>query len=234
MQRKSTVTVISFNLQSTTEKQTKWISNHILTKKPDVILFQEVNNGILLKLVEKLRNHSYHYKIANERRKTYELIASRWPITNHSFKRYSTSRRGHGILWANLNIFNDVITVASTQLDQENIHKRIGQLDCILDFFAERGNSTIIGCDTGFLRRENYNLEGTDWNDAWWDAGRNKFAQYTIDCNRNKNTQMQARPDRIYYIGEFDEPTFELIGTQTTEQPFHFAIKLTLQLLINK
>ena len=233
MQRKSTITVISFNLQSTTGKQNKWISNHILTEKPDVLLFQEVNNAILLKLVKRLRKLNYYYKIANERRRTYELVASRWPIAKHSFKRYSTSRKGHGVLWADLNIFNDVITVASSQLDQENVSKRTGQLACILDFFTKRGNSTIIGCDTGFLKGENYNLKNPYWEDAWWNTGRNKYAQYTIDCNRNKNTQMQARPDRIYYIGEFGEPTFDFVGTQDTEYPFiHFAIKVTLQLII--
>ncbi len=237
-----TLTVVSFNMWADSflkNERTEWVYKHILKNKPDVILLQEVSNSIVLDLTKKLRRLDYQYKVANEGRVVYELICSKWPIVDHKFNRYSTSKKGNGVLWADIKINGNIVTVASTQLDQEpeEFQKRLGQLDCIMKFLANRYHTTILGCDTGFGRGEEYDLRGTRWKDAWVTSGKNKLAQYTYDFNRNKNIteQVQTRPDRIYYQGAFTDPDYELVGTLATcgaikvNPSNHFGIQLTLR-----
>jgi hypothetical protein len=242
-----TLTVVSFNMWAESflkTERTDWVYKHILKEKPDVILFQEVSNSNVLELAKKLRKLDYHYKVANEKRTVYELICSRWPIVDHKFNRYSTSKKGCGLLWADLKIKGNIVTVGSTQLDQDpdEDQKRLGQLDCILKFLANHNHTTIVGCDTGFRKNEGYDLQGTQWKDSWVESGKNKLAQYTYDFNRNKNIteRVQTRPDRIYYQGAFKEPYYELLGTLAmcgsakVNPSDHFGIKLTIQVLIRE
>nr|QBK87103.1 MAG: endonuclease/exonuclease/phosphatase family protein [Marseillevirus LCMAC201] len=208
--------VVSFNLWSDPflkNERTEWVYTHIIKEKPDIILFQEVSNSNVLELTKKLRKYNYQYKVVSEGRTVYEMICSKWQITNHKFNRYSTSKTNRGLLWADLRINGSIVTVASTQLDQGTgeIQKRLGQLDCILKSLANLHHTTIIGCDTGFIK-ENYNL--SHWKDAWVSTGK-KVPQYTYDSKRNKNItkNIQTRPDRIYYQGGITDPIYELIGT---------------------
>lgn len=237
------LTVVSFNVWADSflkPERTKWIFKHILKERPDVILFQEVSNSNVLEITKKLRKLNYQYKVANESRNVYELICSRWPIVDHKFNRFSTSAQGRGVLWADIKINDNVVTVASSQLDQglDETQKRIGQLDCVLKFLANRHHTSIVGCDTGFKRGENYDTRGTRWQDSWITAGKNKLAQYTYDFNRNKNVteQVHTRPDRIYYQGDFIDPDYELIGTMGScgtakvHPSNHFGIKLNIRL----
>jgi hypothetical protein len=230
------ITLISFNVWQEPilkKERTEWIYENILKNKPDIILLQEVTNSILLEFVSELRNSNYQYKISNSNRKVYEIICSRRPILNYNFKRFSTSKSGKGIMWVDIKLNSETITVASAQLEQgeENYNKRIGQLSCILNFLAEK-RKVILGCDTGLLKDDHFdgNIVRDEWRDAWIDGGKNKFAQYTIDSNRNTYAKTQARPDRIYYLGFTQkESTFELIGTNETKPPsMHFGLKVTI------
>ena len=230
-----TLTIISFNMwdnPTLKNERAKWVYENIIQQKPDIILLQEVTNSILLELVSELRNAGYQYKISNNKlRKVYEMICSRRPIIAHKFKSFSTSNTNRGILLADIQLQNDYITVASTQLEQgeSNYTKRVGQLSCVLDFLEENDHNVIIGCDTGFLKDEYFSINKDKWKDAWIDE-KNKFARYTIDSNRNNYAKIQARADRIYYLGFIHkEPTFELIGTEEGKHPsMHFGIKITI------
>ncbi len=237
-----TLKVVSFNLWTDPVLRTersKWVYTQILQEKPDIILFQQVCNNNVLELIKKFRKLNYKYTVSNNGRAAYELICSKWPILDHKFNRYSTSKKGRGLLWADLNVNGTIITVASTQLDQEanDIKKRVGQLDCILKFLANRRRTTIIGCDTGFLKDEGYDLRGTVWQDAWVSSGKNQLTQYTYDSNRNTNIteSVQSRPDRIYYQGAFTELEYELLGTTgccgtaQVNPSNHFGIRLTIK-----
>lgn len=242
MEDVTTLTVVSFNMWADPflkKDRLEWVYKNIIKERPDIILFQEVSNSIVLELAKKLRKLDYQYKVANENRTVYEMICSKWPIINYKFSRYSTSNTHRGVLWADLKINDKKVTVASTQLEQgpESLDKRLGQLDCILKFFANRHHTTIVGCDTGFVKGENYDLRGTKWKDAWISSGKNKLAQYTVDFNRNKNIteQVQNRTDRIYYQGPFVDPVYSLVGTTgecgniKVNPSNHFGIELRLR-----
>ena len=233
--------VVSFNLWSdpfAKNERTEWVYTHIIKEKPDIIFFQEVSNSNVLELTKKLRKHNYQYKVVSEGRTVYEMICTKWNIANHKFNRYSTSKTGRGLLWADLKINGSIVTIASTQLDQDagDTKKRLGQLDCILNFLANHHHTTIIGCDTGFIK-ENYNLSGTNWKDAWVSSGK-KLPQYTYDSNCNKNiaSRLQTRPDRIYYQGGLTDVSYELVGTAETcgsiktNPSTHFGIWCTFTL----
>jgi len=208
------ISIISFN--SVPEKSLKWLSKCIHTENPYIALFQGVTNQTVMPIIAKLRKYSYQYKVSNDKRKVYEIIACKRPIVDSIFKRFSTSKTGKGILWANILIDDQTITLASTSLEQGDELIGMGQLDCITEFFDKQGQ-TIIACDTGFKGKYE-----TEWNDAWHSAGKNSLAQYTVE-----DGSLRYRPDRIYYNG-FDDPTFELLSR--TEKLPHFPIKLTLQI----
>lgn len=237
----SIVTVISFNIWSgeyCKRERTEWLLNNVIDQAPDILLLQEVSNANVLEITARLREKKYEYKVANAGRKVYELIASKWPINDYAFSKFSTSRTGRGLLWAIVKIRGKPVTIGCAQFEQtpSEVKKRIGQLDCAQSFLAQRGQNCIFGCDTGFQPDELYTLP--EWNDAWSVAGKNQLAMYTIDSKRNTHFDdkqlTQSRPDRIYYQGNFKNSTYTLLGTEQTSgvhPSTHFGIKMTLYFL---
>lgn len=212
------LTIISYNLwaKNTLKKDLlEWIQKNIIDLRPDVILFQEVTNAIVVDLTTKLRISGYQFKISNQSRNEYEMICSKWPIRDFKFKRFSNSPTYRGVLWCIIVIDGRNILVANSQLEQDinNFEKRTGQLQCLFDSFSKSKYYVIMGCDTGLRPKEE--VENKLFQDAWIKTGKNKFARYTFDSERNSNVTepIQSRPDRIYIKGDIDEISFQLIGT---------------------
>ena len=214
------ITVISYNLWDKNPSKKDlldWITINIINKKPDIILFQEVTNAIIIDLTTTLRQTNYQFKISNQSRENYEIICAKWPIVNFKFKKFSTTETKRGILWSCIKIEGKTFIIANSQLEQgpNFYHKRIGQLDCLFDFLSKSNNIVILGCDTGLYPDENYSNDLL--YDAWIETGKNKYAKYTYDSTRNSNISqsqpIQSRPDRIFFKGNLDDMSFQLIGT---------------------
>jgi hypothetical protein len=239
-----TLNIVSFNIWNDPyyqKERLKWIKENILKNKYDIILFQEVNNNIILELTKKLRKLNYNYKISNNKRNTYEIICSIYPIINYKFQKFSNSNTNKGLLWITIRINNKNILIANTQLEQtSNTLISENQLKCVFNFLSQMNNinNIILGCDIGKL--SNISIDNK-WNDAWITNGKNKYEQYTYNSyiNKNiillKNKHKQIRSDRIYYTGNFIEPELRFIGTIPINNNIypstHFGLHLKITLI---
>ena len=233
-----TLHIIDFNVwhhDLYRKERLEWLIKMIKERLPEVLILQEVNNPIILDLTNELRYLGYQYKISEPHKGVYELLASRYIISNYKFNRYSNSPIGNGVLWADIKVHDEIVTIASTQLD--NSPKRREQLKCILNYFKTRQNPVIIGCDTKNPKGERLDIDESYWYDVWKMAGRNKYSRFTVDYQRNNNVDdgVQYRPDRVYVNRYFDKHHIyqNLIGTEKMENgcypSYYFGHEITAQ-----
>ena len=144
--------IICFNLWANSylaKERLKWVLDFINREHPDILLLVEVTNEIVLDLVQFLRIAGYFFKVSNESRTVYEIVCSRWQITNSKFSKYSTTTSDRGMLWAEIQLQETIVCIAAAQLDSSPapFSRQLGQFDCILKFLNSR-KTVILYCDT--------------------------------------------------------------------------------------
>ena len=191
-----------------------WIFEEILKKKYPIILLQQVSNATVVDLTTELKRQNYYYKVSNlKSRKTFEIIASIWKITNEHFYFFTNSEQQKGLFVTDINTTVGKITVGCCELESENPRKQIGQITAIQDFFTTK-DLWILGCNT-YFPNEYYSVE---MNDAWGHE-QNKYYYYNYDTEKNVNLQNveiieKSRPLRVYISDNLTASNFVLKGTE--------------------
>jgi hypothetical protein len=210
------IEIISMNIWNNKfmyKERTDWVIKNIIKKKPDIIFLQEVSNHTVVELSSALKKCEYEYRISNEKRSVFEIIACRWKIDDWKFQRFSTSSQQNGILYCDISIHDTRFTLATGSIDESH---DIGyeQLQCALNYLSNHNINILFGVHT-HCKNELYKFKNERWTDAWEKAGKNKLHEYTLDFHRNKNvtTTLQTRPDRVFIQSNYIISKFELLGT---------------------
>ena len=207
--------ILSMNIWSDKylqKERTQWLIQYIEKTNPDIICLQEVTNNNIIDLVLMFKKQGYQYRISNEKRHVFEVIACKWKIQDWKFQKFSTSAHDNGMLYCDIGANDNIITIASGNIDTSN--KGNEQLQCALNFLANKNHYIIYGC-TSHLQNEQYIFKNQRWLDAWINAGKNKLYEHTVDFTKNNNVieKLTTRPDRIFIQGECNIYKYELVGT---------------------
>lgn len=228
------LSTLSYNIWNNPKDRQKRLDQlclNITVSQPDVILLQEVTNATVLDVIKTLKLCDYNYQISNNNNRTiFEIVASKRPIEQFKFSRYSNSITNRGVLWADIKVGPKTVTIVSTQLEQLDQRKAMAQIKCLLKFASTKDN-VVLACDIGSLEKLPL-PEG--WKDSWVVGGQNKFAQYTIDPERNKyiDGNEHYRSDRILLLGGLTNVDFSLVDTGPDDPlvSAHFGIKVIVQI----
>jgi len=195
------------------QQRTEWIIHNIIESiQPDILLLQEVTNENVIDIIQALKEKKYQYRVSNEKRHVFEIIASKWNIIEFRFQKFSTSNLNNGILYCDIQVYNHRVTLASGNID-ENLNGN-EQLNCALNFLSNHNKYIIYGVSS-HLGNELYPFKNERWKDAWVLSGKNKLNEYTYDFDKNINLtkNRKSRPDRIFTQGTNNIYKYELIGT---------------------
>jgi hypothetical protein len=124
------------------EERYLWLINSINEINPDILFITQLNFNILLKLISELLRLKYYFKISKiKNRNSIDLIASKYPLQNYSYKMYSNSIKAKGIIYVETIINNKLFILANTELDKD---KYDSQYVCVLNSLTPQSNESII------------------------------------------------------------------------------------------
>ena len=167
---------------------------------PDIVILQEVvERTFHAHIVPHLTAAGFTlFPDAPTERSYFEVIATRHPIINTHYEKFSYSDQGRGL--STLSIEGLTIMTAHLESQKPGASMRIDQAKQILETMNNHQGAIIFAGDTNLRESEWQSLESSlatkDVKDAWETTGSTKKHKTTWQMNQHK-----ARYDRIWHQG---------------------------------
>ncbi|KAI1710722.1 5'-tyrosyl-DNA phosphodiesterase [Ditylenchus destructor] len=194
---------------------------------PEVIFLQEVTNGIVTQLRERMEK-KYHIFISNPNFSYYcvTLVSKNIEIQSNEIIEFANTDMGRSAIlvhaqWRGLKL--KFINAHLESLKQNsNSKKRTAQFaQCmkLLGELAAEDEPNTLAVFGGDLNIRDKEVTGMPVNvkDAWIAAGSNPETQFTWDMSKNDNMEMfgaRCRFDRVYFSGPYTKLDFSFHGTE--------------------
>jgi len=241
------ITVMTWNVDCLSETNLKSrmvaIFNEIKSKKPDIVMLQEMIDPVLMSLYDVFLKDFLVYKPETEFGYFAVMLVRKSTFANVSFKTvvYASTNMGRNLIRCHCEYLGMPMTFYTTHLEStKSVHvTRKTQLQqCVDEINANtEAKFKLLAGDLNVRDAELNNIQGMDClKDAWIESGSEASKQYTWDMTLNDNLEdlrfsnAKCRFDRMFYISDkhdcisddmSQEPndrveikSFQLLGTE--------------------
>lgn len=190
----------------------KAMTPHFKPNMPDIVLLQEVvERTYYAHIVPHLTAAGFTlFPDAPTERSYFEVIATRHPVIEYHYQKFSYSDQGRGL--STLSIAGLTIMTAHLESQKPGASMRVDQAQQILEKMNNHQGAIIFAGDTNLRKSEWQSLKIENVKDAWETTGSPKNHKTTWQMN-----QCKARYDRVWHQGLSNEnyvKSFETFGKE--------------------
>ncbi|XP_075239129.1 tyrosyl-DNA phosphodiesterase 2-like isoform X2 [Convolutriloba macropyga] len=214
-----TLRIMTWNVDCLSEKLLKSrmiaIFNEIKSRKPDIVMLQEIIDPVLMSLYDVFLKDFLVYKPDTDFGYFVVMLVRKSTFSNVNFHtiKYTASDMGRNLIRCDAEFLGIPMSFYTTHLESTKAvyQTRVKQLQqCVNEMTGnDVAQFKLLAGDLNLRDAELTTVEKmSSIKDAWIESGSVKESQYTWDMSVNdnlenmKNSKVKCRFDRVYYISE--------------------------------